>query len=132
MKKLTPQWRITLLTALVLAVCSTALTALSMYNAKDSFKDVIEPFPISEAVEEMPKHGIPADSMETAASISPAQQAQRRFDTNSILFCVLFTVLGTAAVYVAVGRALRPLRKLSDMVQIIDERTLSERPLNRK
>lgn len=42
MKKLTLQWRITLLTALILAVSSIALTAAAMVNAEQSFVSLIE------------------------------------------------------------------------------------------
>lgn len=37
MKKLTLQWRITLLTAVILAICSAVLTIFSIFNAQQVF-----------------------------------------------------------------------------------------------
>lgn len=42
MKNLTLQWRIALLTALILAVSSIALTAAAMVNAEHSFMALME------------------------------------------------------------------------------------------
>ena len=42
MKKITLQWRITLLTAIILIVSSVALTAISIINAEKSFMALIE------------------------------------------------------------------------------------------
>ena len=42
MKKLTLQWRITLLTALVLAAATVSLTVLSIRNAADAFIVILD------------------------------------------------------------------------------------------
>lgn len=127
MKKLTLQWRITLLTTLVLALSTIFLTAISIRNAEDSFiailgASTLEPTPI----------GAPEKSADSAFEVpampsTPAQAAKRQFDLRSILACGLFTIGGTVAAYFAAGKALRPLRSLSDAVSSVDETTLAQR-----
>ena len=121
MRKISLQWRITLLTALVLTACTIALTALSLHNASSLY------LPLDAGYE------IAGQSFEYGPALSdeplpePLQLAKQQFDARSILYCCLFTVLGTVAVYFVTGRALRPLRNLSTMVDAIDERNLSLR-----
>ncbi len=56
MKRLTLQWRITLLAAIILAISSVVLTAVSMFNAEKSFMALIEENSIysSQAVDALP------------------------------------------------------------------------------
>lgn len=125
MKKLTLQWRITILTALVLAACSIALTAVSIVNADRAFVSLIERGRPMETVgaitDEKPKGGVVVAGIEA----TPAQQAKRQFSLSSILFCVVITAAGTTAAYLLVGRALHPLRELTDAVETVDEKNLS-------
>lgn len=128
MKRLTLQWRITLLAAIILAISSVVLTAVSMFNAEKSFMALIEENSIysSQAVDALPAGEGTIDTMVGEAA-TPAQIAKRNFDFWSILFCILVTTLGTVAVYYMAGKALRPLRKLSGAVETIDEHNLSQR-----
>lgn len=125
MKKLTLQWRITILTALVLAACSIALTAASIVNADRAFVSLIERGRPMETVgaitAEQPKEGVVVAGVEA----TPAQQAKRQFSLSSILFCVVVTAVGTTAAYLLAGRALCPLRELTDAVETVDEKNLS-------
>ncbi|MBS6195557.1 MAG: HAMP domain-containing protein [Clostridiales bacterium] len=127
MKKLTLQWRITILTALVLAVCSVVLTIASIINADNSFAAVMEPAHMTEIPEVIPENEREENAAEMPIAGTPAQMATGEFRSNSIVFCVLIIILGTTAVYLAVGSALSPLRKLSAEVENIDEQSLSER-----
>lgn len=123
MKKLTLQWRITILTGLVLLICTAALTAISIRNAEPLYAlasdqpmaDVIADYDSFEDLE--PEEVTPV----------PAQLAKQQFDGKSILYCSIFTILGTAAVYIVTGHALRPLRRLTDKVDTVDEHNLSMR-----
>ena len=121
MKRLTLQWRITILTALVLLVCTVTLTALSMHNAEALYIPFGDD---SGAVHFM--YGSAWEPGEEPIP-EPVQLAKRQFDGKSILFCGIFTALGTMAVYFVTGHALRPLRRLSDQVEEVDEHTLSVR-----
>lgn len=130
MKKLSLQWRITVLTALVLFVCTVTLTAIAISNAEKSFMGLISLEPAVNTMDSSamdPLGQLSADVTTPAQVMTTAQVAKRQFDMNSILFCVLFTVLGTTAVYFVTGSALRPLRRLSEKVDGIDEHTLSVR-----
>lgn len=49
------------------------------------------------------------------------------FDLRSVLSCVIITALGSVVAYYVAGKALAPLRKLSESVATIDEHTLSQR-----
>lgn len=120
MKKLTLRWRITILTALVLAACSMALTVASIVNADRVFVSPIHAEMITSTA-----NGHPPEY--PSKEVATAERAKRQFDVSSVLFCVFVTAFGTTAVYIAVGKALRPLRELIDAVETIDERTLSKR-----
>lgn len=128
MKKLTLQWRITLLTALILAISSIALTVAAMANAEQSFVSLIE-----ETFYNMPpESALPTEpysegTIVAGEAATQAQIAKQSFDLRSILYCVIFTALGSVAAYYMAGRALAPLRKLSESVATIDEHTLSQR-----
>ena len=121
MKKVTLQWRITILTALVLLTCTVTLTALSMHNVQPLYwlagNQPEAVWDTEDAYAYQNGEPVPA----------PVQLAKEQFDGKSILFCGLFTVLGTVAVYFVTGHALRPLRRLSDKVETVDERNLSVR-----
>ncbi len=122
MRKLSLQWRITLLTALVLLICSMSLTAVSILNAQN----MLVPFMYGlEAVPGMPTTRI-EDATQVVSAV-PAEKVKRSFDIRSILFGVIFTILGTGAVYVVTGKALRPVRELSRSVSTVDEHSLSDR-----
>lgn len=116
MKKLTLQWRITILTAMVLLVCTVTLTAISMHNVQPLFW-------LAAGTPEIDGY-ISSSGEDTPV---PVQIAKAQFDTRSILFCGLFTVLGTVAVYFVAGQALSPLRQLSEKVETVDEHNLSVR-----
>lgn len=145
MKKITLQWRITLLTALVLLLCTVALTTYSIYNADRSFmpllqqatipaKELLPPTAVTtEPISPIEGASTPEDSsiLNATPTVSleavVVQSAKQSFDLKSILFCILFTFFGTGAVYFATGKALRPLRKLNMQVDTIDEHSLSAR-----
>lgn len=119
MKKLTLQWRITILTAFVLLVCTVTLTVFSMHNAESLYM----PFDDENGGVDF-IYGSELEPDEELMPL-PVQLAKQQFDGKSILLCGIFTVLGTMAVYVVVGQALRPLRRLSDKVETVDEHNLS-------
>lgn len=123
MKKITLQWRITLLTAIVLVICSVALTALSMLNAQRGFYQLLD--------DQYATQGVPAiqatvpENLADADAGTLAIQATQQFNFKSVLFCLLATIIGTCATYFIAGQALKPLRNLSDEIERIDENSLS-------
>lgn len=136
LKKITLQWRITLLTALVLAVCTGALTAYSILNAEKTFVpmllvDIARPVEGSHSLETgdtesaIGTDDIQKDGIIDAVPVTKAYQAKRSYDNKNILFCIGVVAIGTAAVYWVTGRALRPVRQLSRSVSQVDENNLS-------
>lgn len=79
MKKLSLQWRVTVLTALVLMVCTIVLTTISIKNAEQSFIDLYDA--ITPALPLTPSTGVD-DAILPAV---PTQVAKKQFDTTSIL-----------------------------------------------
>ncbi len=118
MNKLSLQWHITILTALVLTISTTALTLLAMFNAESSFMVLLDPSTDTDAL------NIP---IEANIIMDPLQMAKSRFNLYSILSCVIITFLGAIAAYFITGKALKPLSDLSKAVAAIDETTLTER-----
>lgn len=119
MKKITLQWRITILTAFVLIACTVALTLLSMHNAEPIY-DLITGQEEWEII-----GGSEPEADTDKLQVAPLTLAKQEFDGKSILFCTLFTVIGTVAVYFLAGHALKPLRRLSEQIDTIDENNLS-------
>lgn len=119
MKKITLQWRITILTAFVLIACTVTLTLLSIHNVEPIY-DLV---PRQEDWEIIGGSEWEANTDEP--QVAPITLAKQEFDGKSILFCALFTIIGTVAVYFLAGHALKPLRRLSEQIDTIDENNLS-------
>lgn len=119
MKKITLQWRITLLTALVLIGCTVTLTLLSIHNAEPIY-DLISGQEEWEII-----GGSGWENNKDEPQVAPITLAKQEFDGKSILFCTLFTIIGTVTVYFLAGHALKPLRRLSEQIDTIDENNLS-------
>lgn len=126
--KLTLQWRITILTAIVLIISSAALTAFSLLNAQNTLMPLLNgSISISKAENnsgDMVIHYIDDDEIGSDAIL---QTAKRDFDFRSIMFFLVLTIAGTGLVYFVSGEALRPVKNLSKQVSEIDERDLSQR-----
>ncbi|MTI56298.1 sensor histidine kinase [Geosporobacter ferrireducens] len=127
--KLTLQWRITILTAIVLIICSAALTAFSILNAQRTLIPLINgSISITKADDnsgDLVIQGMDDNRIENG--VTPLRTAKRDFDLKSIMFFLALTTVGTGLVYFVSGKALRPLKDLSKQVTEIDERDLSQR-----
>lgn len=127
MKRLSLQWRITILTAVILFINSAALTAASMINAERSFVTLIEESISVQPVEPLPTIPYSDETTLEGKAGTPALAAKQKFDMRSILYCVLFSGIGSVAAYYVAGKALEPLRKLSGAIKTTNEDTLSQR-----
>jgi signal transduction histidine kinase len=113
------RWRVTLLAATILIICSCAFTAFSIYNAQQMLYPIIENSSISYSIEDSELGmGVPA---------IPAQEQKELFDHKSIYFCIIVTILGTVSVWIVSGKALEPINQLNKTIRLIDEHNLSER-----
>ncbi len=127
--KLTLQWRITILTAIVLIICSAALTAFSILNAQRTLMPILQGGIVITKGEgnsaDVKIQG--KDDNEIESGIAPLRTAKRDFDMKSILFLLGLTTVGIVLVYFVSGKALLPLKNLSRQVAEIDEGDLSQR-----
>ncbi len=136
--KMSLQWRVTLLTAFVLVICSIALSVLAMLNAQktliSAFHDLIDITDTNNGIiiqmkDEASGINIPEDeNIQFGRTASQEiQQAKQNFDATTILFCFLLTAAGTGAVFFSSGKALKPVRTLSQQISKIDEHNLAQR-----
>lgn len=132
----TLQWRITLLTALVLIISSISFTTFSMLNAQRTFVSLIEEYISITAIDNngiaITKDNISVNDADkenqTSGVTAPfLQKVKNNFDITSIIFCFIIAVIGTVLVYFVSEKALKPIRKLNEQVSKIDEYNLSER-----
>ena len=87
MKKITLQWRITILTALVLIGCTVTLTLISIHNAEPIY-DLITGQENWEII-----GGSELEANTDKPQVTPLTLAKQEFDGKSILFCTLFLSL---------------------------------------
>ena len=135
--KLSLQWRITLLTVLVLTICCVFLTIFSIQSAEktliSAFGDSLEIIALDNGVaikkkdDVLLEEEIDENLVTGKAALQNISQAKQTFDINSIIFCLILTVFGTGLVYFVSGKALKPVRILKDRVSKIDEYNLSQR-----
>ena len=126
--RLTLQWRITLLAAVVLIICSAALTAFSILNAQNTLIPLINgSISITKAdnSEDMGINGMNDSEIENG--LTRSRIAKRNFDFKSIVFFLALTTVGAGLVYFVSGKALRPIKNLTKQISEIDERDLSQR-----
>ena len=127
--RLTLQWRITLLVAVVLIICSATLTAFSILNAQNTLIPLINgSINITKAEDNSVNITIDdKDNSKAEIGLTSSRIAKRNFDFKSIVFFLALTIIGTGLVYFVTGKALRPVKNLSKQVSEIDERDLSQR-----
>lgn len=172
--KISLRWRVTLLTGVLLALCSLSITMFSIYNAGKTYVPAMHTLTVAvtptlasevQSVDEAPYSSVkeekipdqinsPEDigevlsgeavpqvndvsettvhdeaqgqeGMSTAMRIIPAAQVTRTFNQSSFLFFGIFTAFGMIAVYFIMGRALKPVGKLSRGISEITAHNLS-------
>lgn len=139
----TLRMRLTLLTACVVGAAAVLLTVASLYNAQGTWKlitpmeriqlapsgeaeipDAIGMIPAAKSIEAAQVSG---GAVSTEAIQVSVRAEKVRFAHSSLAAMILIFLGGTAAAYFISGRALAPVRKLSDTVCGINAANLSER-----
>ena len=120
LSRLSLRCRITLLTAVVLTICSVTMTIFSMYNAQRMLYPILEDTVVSSTTQTESGLGIEMPAI-------PAQERKQQFDFHSIYFCLIMTGIGSFAAYFLAGQATVPVKKLNKQIAVIDENNLSER-----
>lgn len=136
MKRLSLQWRITLLTALLIAGTCICLNLLLYHSGAVSI-DSLNGFVFEYTPE------IPEDPDGLAIEISDSQMSEfiSRFSDEAYdvkadfgrkgwLITVAVTIASAAIAYFVSGQALKPLRKLSQQAEKIDQDSISDIRLN--
>lgn len=117
MKAISLRARLTALSVLLLALCCMGLTMALNFSAYDMAGEieaaVVQPaLPgSSSTVPSVPEQVEPTFS--TTPSV-PSQQARTAFSKTSLFYMLLIIAAGGGLTYVLVGRALKPLKRLSE------------------
>ena len=121
----TLQLQITAIVGLILLLACLILTGNSLLSAHNYYGDYASL--LEEGMVEYDT-ALPEGSLPPA--IDPAvtyQNAAMRFSKQSVLAMVIIGLLAIGLTYRAVGRMLRPLKKLTDSVEAVDEQNLNRR-----
>lgn len=126
LRKISLRWRLTLSTALLIAVCCIGLSLvlnISAYRMADSIDAVV----IQPA---RPAGTVPAEhpiiSSEPSVSSEAVGQAKHSYHMESILYTAAAVLLGGILTYYISGKALEPVRVLNKQVKNINAHNLHE------
>lgn len=133
MKKLSLQWRLTIITTLFIAVICGCLTMFVYRNGVyyiDTLKDTVDAQG-SEAGGEKTEEiyiDIPEDKWDDFANNFSVQVYNSKADyrKRSLLFSALMAILGGVVTYFISGRALKPLCEFSDKIEEVQAQNLSD------
>ena len=121
----TLQLQITAIVGLILLLACLILTGNSLLSAHNYYGDYA-----SLLEEGMVEYDTALPEGTLPPAIDPAvtyQNAAMRFSKQSVLAMVIIGLLAIGLTYRAVGRMLRPLKKLTDSVEAVDEQNLNRR-----
>lgn len=125
--KISIQWRLTILSAIMLTICCVGLTVvlnLSAFRLADQIDATLITTPAIQITQTQPSE----QQMQDFVSITPSeetQEAKRGFSAQSIMY-MLFVILGGSALsYYVTGKSLKPLELLNKQVKNITIHNLS-------
>ena len=132
LKKISLRTRLTMLSALVMIAVAITLTTFSLISANQIFvrdmssmlsNDSQNSFQIGDGsmdASNLPPAGYTVVPLELS-------KAKLKFNVWGVTSLVLMTILGVSATWIIVGRALRPLKELTTVIEKIDSHELSKR-----
>ncbi len=136
-EKLSLQWRVTIMTVIILICCVAIFALFTIVIAKNSFKPVSFD---NEKVNELNSQMTTETSGENHSEIVYTyvdefseeallsyQHSTAVFSTTSIIFCIVIIVIGSVIIYFLTKKALEPISELSKQLSNIDEENISER-----
>ncbi len=157
MRKLTLRVRITILCGMILIGMAVALTLISVRNADKTYTqqfsiNIGDGLSINNDGNRITFGGEEGDSINTALEYAKQyippdvnveipgisiqsnnnmnqlfNGAEKKFMTQSILIAAIFVILGLISIYYIVGKALAPVKKLSNTARKINENNLYEK-----
>lgn len=122
-KRVSLRWRMTIMTALLLSGCCIGLTLVLNFSTFRLAGSIVA------AVTTPAQGGDAAIDTQPMLPLSPAdptQQAKQYYQMESILFMVMFVLLGSALTYYVAGRTLEPVKSLNEQVKKLGVRNLSD------
>ena len=133
MRRMSLQWRITIITTLFIAVICGCLTMFVYKNGVyyiDLLQDTVDAKGDGESGKETDEIyiNIPDDKWDDFANDLSLQVYNNKADykKRSLLFSTLLALLGGVVTYYIVGHALKPLKKFSDKIEEVQAQNLSD------
>ncbi len=133
MRRMSLQWRITIITTLFIAVICGCLTMFVYKNGVyyiDLLQDTVDAKGDGESGKEPDEIyiNIPDDKWDDFANDFSLQVYNNKADykKRSLLFSTLLALLGGVVTYYIVGHALKPLKKFSDKIEEVRAQNLSD------
>ncbi len=143
-EKLSLQWRVTIMTVIILVFCVVVFAIFTMFIAENSFQPVlIDENIVNVMNSEMNLQMDTVVNGENGENHSDIvysyvdefseeallryQHSRAVFNTASLIFCVVIIVIGSVIVYFLTKKALSPINELKTQLQNIDEENISER-----
>lgn len=132
MKKMSLQWRLTIITTLFIAMICGCLT-MYIYSSgvyyMDSLQEAVDAQ--SQDDEESPNEiyiGIPDDTWDDFASNFSVQVYNNKADykRKSLVFSVMMALFGGVVTYFICGRALKPLNEFSKKIEEVQAQNLAD------
>ena len=133
MRKMSLQWRITILTTLFIAIICGCLT-LFVYKNGVYYIDLLQDTVDAKSDQGNGKEpdeiyiNIPDDKWNDFADDFSIQVYNNKADykKSSLMFSTLLALLGGVVTYFIVGHALKPLRKIADKMEEVQAQNLSD------
>lgn len=133
MRRMSLQWRITIITTLFVAVICGCLTMFVYKNGVyyiDLLQDTVDAKGDGESGKEPDEIyiNIPDDKWDDFANDFSLQVYNNKADykKRSLLFSTLLAILGGVVTYYIVGHALKPIKKFSDKIEEVQAQNLSD------
>ncbi len=133
MKKLSLQWRLTLITTLFIAIICGCLT-MFVYGSGVYYMDSLQEVVDTQNTDGDDSHqneiyiSIPDDKWDDFANDFSVQVYNNKADykKKSLFFSILLAILGGVATYYFSGRSLKPLKEFSEKIEEVEARNLSD------
>ncbi len=140
-EKLSLQWRVTIMTVVILVCCVAIFAIFTMLVARNSFKPVafdenmLGDVSIQSGTNINMEEGTDivytfVDQFSEQALLS-YQHSSNIFNTISIVLCIMIIICGSVMVYFLTKKALSPISELSTQLSSIDEENISERLISK-
>ena len=133
MKKVSLQWRLTLITTLFIAIICGCLT-MFVYGSGVYYMDSLQEVVDTQNTDGDDSHqneiyiSIPDDKWDDFANDFSVQVYNNKADykKKSLFFSILLAILGGVATYYFSGRSLKPLKEFSEKIEEVEARNLSD------